>query len=69
MVDNKETHKASNPYAWLAPVKCFKCNFPVHRSSDCPLTKVVHVVEREKEEVICEPDGDREEEEDYEEGD
>ena len=69
VVDNKETPKTTNPYTWPAPVKCFKCNLPGHRSSDCPLRKVVHLVEREEEEVICEPDEDGEEEEDYEKGD
>ena len=68
-METKEVPKAANPYAWPAPVKCFKCNLPGHRSSDGSLRKVVHLVEREEEEVICEPDGDGEEEEDYEEGD
>ena len=69
MVDNKETLKATNPYAPPTLVKCFKCNLPEHRSSDCPLRIAVHLVERKEEEVICEPDGDGEEEENYEEGD
>ena len=71
MVDNKETPKTTNPYARPTPVKCFKCNLPGHRSSDCPLRKAVHLVERKEEEVICGPDGDGDggEEEDYEEGD
>ena len=68
-MDNKEAPKTTNPYTQSAHVKCFKCNLPGHRSSNCPLRNVVHLVERE-EEVICEPDGDDgEEEEDYEEGD
>ena len=66
MVDNNETSKTTNPYARPAAVKCFKCNLPGHRSSDCPLRKTVNLVERGKEEVICEPDGDGEKEEDYE---
>ena len=69
MVDNKDTPNTSNPYARPTPVKCFKCNLPRHKSSDCPLRKAVHLVERGEEEVICESDGDGEGEEDYEEGD
>ena len=68
-MDSKETPKPTNPYNRPAPVKCFKYNLPGHKSSDCPFRKAVHLVEREEEEVICEPDGDGKEEEDYEEGD
>ena len=68
MVDNKETPKTTNPYTRTALVKCFKCNLPGHRSSDYLFRKAVRLIER-KEEVICDPEGDREEEEDYEEGD
>ena len=70
MVENKEIPKTTNPYTRLAPFKCFKWNLPGHKSSDCLLRKAVHLVEREDEEIICEPEGDgEEEEEDYEEGD
>ena len=65
MVDNNETPKTTNPYARPTVVKCFKCNLPGYGYSDCALRKAVHLVEREEEEVICEP----EEEKDYEEGD
>ena len=68
-MDNKDTPKTTNPFTRPTPIKCFKCNQPGHRSSDCPLRKTIHLVEREEEDVICEPDGGGEEEEDYEEGD
>ncbi|XP_031286963.1 uncharacterized protein LOC116145647 [Pistacia vera] len=68
IVDTKEGQKATNPYAKPIPGKCFKCNQPGHRSSDCPLRKVIHVVERgeEDDEVYCGPDGDDDEYEDDE---
>ena len=72
MVETKETLKTANPYAQRAPLKCFKCNQLGHRSSDCPLKKVVHLAEREEEddnEVCCEPDGYGDDEEVYEEED
>ena len=64
VVETKETPKTTNQYTWLARIKCFKCNQPGHRSSDCPLRKAVHLVEREEEkedEVYCELDGDEKE--------
>ena len=65
MVETKETPKTTNPYTQSAPIKCFKCNLRGHRSSDCPLRKMVHLVERKEEkeyEVYYEPDGDGEKE-------
>ena len=56
----KEAPKPANPYAWLVPIKCFKCNQIGHRSSYCPLKKVAHLADRKEEgddEVCCEPDG------------
>lgn len=43
--------------------KCFKCNQPGHRSSDCPRRKAIALVEHEEdvEDVFCDP----EEEEEY----
>ena len=64
VVDTKETPKPTNPYTRPTPIKCFKCKQLGHRSSDCPLKKNVHLVEREEEkedEVYCEPNGDGEE--------
>ena len=64
MVETKETPKTTNPYTQPTLIKCFKCNKPGHRSSDCPRRKVVHLVEREEEkedEVYYEPDEDGEE--------
>ena len=64
MVETKEIPKTTNPYTQPAPVKCFKCNQPVHRSDDYPLRKAIHLVEREeetKDKVYCEPNGDGEE--------
>ena len=72
VVETKEVPKATNPYARLAPVKYFKCNQPSHRSSDCPLRRVVHLAKWEEEddnEVCCEPDGYGEDKEDNEEDD
>ena len=42
----KEALKPANPYARPAPIKCFKCNQTGHRSSDYPLRKAIHLVER-----------------------
>ena len=61
MVETKDAPKANNPYARLAPTKCFKCNQFSHHFNDCPLKKVVHLAEREEEKenvVCCEPHGD-----------
>ena len=72
MVEAKEAPKAANPYAWPAPLKCFKCNQLGHCFSDCPLRKVVHLAQREEEDinkVCCEPDGYVDDEEVYEEDD
>ena len=69
VVDNHETPETTNPYIRPTPIKCFKCNLLGHRSSDCPFRKAVHLVEREEEEVICELEGNGEDEEDYKEGD
>ena len=69
MADTKEAPKAANPYARTTPAKCFKCNQPGHRSSDCPLKRAVHLAERDKEyenEVCCEIDGDGKDDEDCE---
>ena len=72
MMENKEIPKTTNPYARTAPVKYVKCNLLDHRSSDCPLRKAIHFVEREEEEeneVLCEPDGPGKEAEAYEDDD
>ena len=72
VVETKEAPKAANPYARPTPVKCFKYNQPNHRSSDCPLKRAVHLVKRDDKdanEVCCETDGYRKEEEDYEDDD
>lgn len=54
-----------NPYAKPIPGKCYRCNQPGHRSSDCPQRKGIYIVERrdyeeefeDGDEVICGPDG------------
>ena len=72
VVESKETPKPANHYDQSEPMKCFKCNQSGHRSSNCPLRKVVHLAEREEEdvnEVCCEPDGHGDDEEVYEEDD
>ena len=72
VVEAKEAPKLANPYAQPAPIKCFKCDQMGHRSSDYPLRKVVHLVEREEgndNEVCCEPDGYGDDDEVYEEDD
>ena len=72
MVESKETPKLVNPYAWLAPIKCLKCNQSGHRSSDYLLKKVIHLVEREEEndkKVCCEPDGYGDDDEVYKDDD
>ena len=56
MVETKETPEANNPYARPAPIKCFKCNQPDHRSNDCPFRKAVHLAKREEDddnELCC----------------
>ena len=68
----KKAPKFANPYARPALIKCFKCNQTSYRSSDCLLSKAIHLAEREKEgddEVCCEFDGYRDEDEAYEEDD
>lgn len=35
-----------NPYAKPIPGKCYRCNQPGHRSSDCPQRKGINIVER-----------------------
>ena len=72
MAKVKEAPKLANPYARLAPIKCFKINQMGHHSRDCPLRKAVHLAEREEEddnEVCCEPDGYGDDCEVYEEDD
>ena len=72
MAEAKEAPMPTNPYPRPAPIKCFKCNQMGHRSSDCPLRKVVHLAEREDgddNEVCCEPDGYGDDDEVYEEDD
>ncbi|XP_056176570.1 uncharacterized protein LOC130140664 [Syzygium oleosum] len=49
-----------NPYAKPYPGKCFKCNEPGHRSSDCPRRKMANLVEPEDE--VYEEDWGNEEE-------
>ena len=68
VVDNKDTPKTTNPNTRPTPIQCFKCNLLGHRSSDRPLRKAVHLVEREEEGVISKPDGEGEEQDDHEEG-
>ncbi|XP_031402567.1 uncharacterized protein LOC116212133 [Punica granatum] len=48
--------------------KCFKCNQPGHRSSDCPRRKAIALVEHEEdvEDVLCDPEEEEEEDEDEE---
>ena len=68
----KEAPKPTNPYAWQASIKCFKCNQMGHRSNDCSLRKVVHLVEKEDRDdndVCCEPDSYRDDDEFYKEDD
>src|SRR4051812_43157571 len=68
----KEVQKNPNPYARSFPTKCFKCNQPGHRSSDCPLRKGIHMVERDEEEredaTYCEADGGDDEYDDDDDG-
>ena len=67
VMENKEVPKPTNPCDRPAPGKCFKCNQLDQRSNECPLRKVVHLVEIEEgkdNEVYCEPDGEGEYEED-----
>src|SRR5205809_752281 len=68
----KEIQNNSNLYARPFLVKCFKCNQPGHRSSDCPLRKGIHMVERDEEEgedaTYCEADGGDDEYDDDDEG-
>lgn len=62
--NHRQTQK--NLYAKLIPGKCYRCNQPGHRSSDCPQRKGINIVERgyleeefeDGDEVICGPDGD-----------
>ncbi|GKV33735.1 hypothetical protein SLEP1_g42199 [Rubroshorea leprosula] len=67
--EEAEAYKVSNsnPYAQPISGKCYKCNPPGHRSSDCPLRKKVALIEQGKDvnEVLYDPndDGDYEEDE------
>lgn len=64
---DKDVRITENPYAKSTMGKCFKCNQPGHKSNKCPLRKTVNIVEK-NEEIICEPDGDEEEEYEAEKG-
>ncbi|XP_039115486.1 uncharacterized protein LOC120250711 [Dioscorea cayenensis subsp. rotundata] len=58
---DKDVRITENPYSKSTMGKCFKCNQPGHKSNKCPLRKTVNIVEK-NEEIICELDGDEEEE-------
>ncbi|PKI60575.1 hypothetical protein CRG98_019051 [Punica granatum] len=59
-----------NSHAKQFTAKCFKCNQPGHRSSDCPWRKAIALVEHEEdvEDVFCDPEEEEEHngEDDYE---
>ncbi|GLT84055.1 hypothetical protein SLE2022_023070 [Rubroshorea leprosula] len=67
--EEAEAYKVSNSNLYARPIsgKCYKCNQPGHRSSDCPLHKKVALIEQGEDvnEVLCDPndDGDYEEDE------
>ena len=48
LADTKEALKAANPYIRLTLRKCFKCNQPGQRSSNCPFKRAVHMAERDE---------------------
>ncbi|XP_031402580.1 uncharacterized protein LOC116212147 [Punica granatum] len=56
-----------NSLAMQFTAKCFKCNQPGHRSSDCPRRKAIALVEHEEdvEDVFCDPEEEEEEDEEY----
>ncbi|XP_031405667.1 uncharacterized protein LOC116214398 [Punica granatum] len=51
----------SNSSKQQSDLKCYKCNQPRHRSSDCPCRKTLAVVEAEDdvEDVLCSPDDEQ----------
>ena len=72
MTGAKEAPKPANSYARPASIKYFKCNQMGHRSSDRSLRKVVHLAEREEgddNEVCCEHNGYRDDDEFYKKAD
>ncbi|PKI66846.1 hypothetical protein CRG98_012852 [Punica granatum] len=51
----------SNSFKQQSDLKCYKCNQPGHRSSDCPRRKTLAIVEAEDdvEDVLCDPDDEQ----------
>ncbi|GKU96547.1 hypothetical protein SLEP1_g9771 [Rubroshorea leprosula] len=68
-IEEAEAYKVSNSNLYARPIngKCYKCNQPGHRSSDCPLHKKVALIGQgdDVNEVLYDPndDGDYEEDE------
>ncbi|XP_031398494.1 uncharacterized protein LOC116209072 [Punica granatum] len=63
LVTETGASRNQNALAKQFTAKCFKCNQPGHRSSDCPRRKAIALVEHDEdvEDVFCDP----EEEEEY----
>ncbi|XP_031405672.1 uncharacterized protein LOC116214403 [Punica granatum] len=67
LVTETEVSRNQNSLAKQFRAKCFKCNQPGHRLSDCPRRKAIALVEHEEdvEDVFCDPEEKEEEEEEY----
>ncbi|PKI78185.1 hypothetical protein CRG98_001420 [Punica granatum] len=64
LVTETGASRNQNSLAKQFTVKCFKCNQPGHRLSDCPRRKAIALMEHEEdvEDVFCDPEEEEDEE-------